>query len=687
MRIPSASVMLAMGLLVTPSLGHSRQSPYGGVDHTKKIDAYAGPETCMDCHKLSKMGSNLAEDVFNSAHFQLRAQADFVDMPGGGSHGMLDRACGLPGTSAMANNYAGTTSTPGGYLLEDGCGKCHVAYRPPHKYASAEMAIPEIDCLICHAAVYGAEWDDPDNIAQYGDNPEPHAREVFVLDGANSWSQDRSLKTAESVGNLPQAESCLRCHEHGFSGYKRAAPFHASTDVHAAANVDCRDCHTMERHKIARGNYVSDGVANDMPEVGVDCALSCHGGSPHSALNAEVLNRHITNVACESCHIPEMAGEGNIARRAWAPFTMDPTKPPSDAWDPTPAMTDAEYPGFWDANTTYHPEGSTPTIRWFDGTASMLAQPFGDHADRRSAGGNSRLFAFKPFVNGMLFDAAWFPGPASDPDFDLIGDTWPYSMKWFYEQNWDAFYAFGFVDYATAAAYWGDRPDMAVMLNYFPMMLQFDRIVYLSEAGEVLGTPVPGPQSAATYPGIARAVNMGMGRMGIDMGYFPPDSDPEMMGQFLWSGAFFGMWVPMNMDPISSFYGEIVSFITMSHSIKGGADMGDPCYSCHFTVDEYAGNAVPGSKRLDFAMLGYTDGDGNGLVDPRYENVQQEIVCSDGVDNDGDGSVDCADSDCSGIQPCGRERKGPTCSDGYDNDGDGLTDCDDPDCSKDPTCR
>ncbi len=61
--------------------------------------------------------------------------------------------------------------------------------------------------------------------------------------------------------------------------------------------------------------------------------------------------------------------------------------------------------------------------------------------------------------------------------------------------------------------------------------------------------------------------------------------------------------------------------------------------------------------------------------------------CQDGLDNDDDGLLDCADPDCFGIAPCPEERLNPlaekgffNCQDGIDNDGDGLVDCYDPDC-------
>ena len=62
-------------------------------------------------------------------------------------------------------------------------------------------------------------------------------------------------------------------------------------------------------------------------------------------------------------------------------------------------------------------------------------------------------------------------------------------------------------------------------------------------------------------------------------------------------------------------------------------------------------------------------------------------VCSGGVDDDCDGAIDCADSDCSSAPECqssctptaGNE-KGPRCSNGLDDDCDGLIDGADPDC-------
>jgi hypothetical protein len=65
-------------------------------------------------------------------------------------------------------------------------------------------------------------------------------------------------------------------------------------------------------------------------------------------------------------------------------------------------------------------------------------------------------------------------------------------------------------------------------------------------------------------------------------------------------------------------------------------------------------------------------------------------ICDDGLDNDGDHYVDCADPGCAAFGPCRSCAKGAApspefgtgaCTDGIDNDCDGALDCADEDCS------
>jgi len=67
-----------------------------------------------------------------------------------------------------------------------------------------------------------------------------------------------------------------------------------------------------------------------------------------------------------------------------------------------------------------------------------------------------------------------------------------------------------------------------------------------------------------------------------------------------------------------------------------------------------------------------------------------EAICSDGADNDTDGTSDCADSDCNGRLCSARgvcvggicvEPMETNCANGADDDGDALSDCNDSDCT------
>ena len=68
------------------------------------------------------------------------------------------------------------------------------------------------------------------------------------------------------------------------------------------------------------------------------------------------------------------------------------------------------------------------------------------------------------------------------------------------------------------------------------------------------------------------------------------------------------------------------------------------------------------------------------------DEVDTELTCDDGLDNDCDGDFDCFDSDCVDDVACGCIPEPETCDNGTDDDCDGLIDCDDPDCDLDDAC-
>lgn len=103
-----------------------------------------------------------------------------------------------------------------------------------------------------------------------------------------------------------------------------------------------------------------------------------------------------------------------------------------------------------------------------------------------------------------------------------------------------------------------------------------------------------------------------------------------------------------------------------------------PCADYAVTIDNTTG-VVSG-----WAWNADPTGAGLGWFDFSWASVITiETNCSDGLDNDTDGLIDCADPDCVG-QPgpgggiCGEESGLVNCTDTVDNDGDGLVDCADP---------
>ena len=73
------------------------------------------------------------------------------------------------------------------------------------------------------------------------------------------------------------------------------------------------------------------------------------------------------------------------------------------------------------------------------------------------------------------------------------------------------------------------------------------------------------------------------------------------------------------------------------------------------------------------------------------ENLTPETtatLCSDGVDNDGNGLKDCDEDSCKDFDNCkGGETKTEICDNTLDDDGDDKIDCDDEDCASAPNCK
>ena len=98
-----------------------------------------------------------------------------------------------------------------------------------------------------------------------------------------------------------------------------------------------------------------------------------------------------------------------------------------------------------------------------------------------------------------------------------------------------------------------------------------------------------------------------------------------------------------------------------------------------------SGKTTPGAENCANRI----DDDGDGVVDCLDSDCRENAlcqgnaeICGDGLDNDFDGKVDCLDTDCQAQPACSE-----ICGNGIDDNADMLKDCDDPLCrGKDPAC-
>jgi len=320
------------------------------------IRSYEGPKTCEECHKtiMVEIGDgieeevNLRENLQSTTHFTFAPKIGFSTFGFNGELvenfplGKMDRACGVTGTFTWTG-WAALIPTTHGDTISEGCGQCHIvgqygpisgAMMPGYKPTDAEWRAT--DCLICHAAEYDMNF-----------------RQVVVdPNGKTRWEHDRRFISAMSVGN-PTGENCLRCHQHNLGG---------DWDVHAAAGLECLNCHISKGHKIARGKMGVDLVANDLPDVEVSCT-KCHGNDPHESGDyADIYNDHVDKIACETCHIHKLYPD-NLIFRDWA----------------TPVFNE-EHGIYGPANAPFSGEPEKAILyRWFNGYGTFMANALGDN--------------------------------------------------------------------------------------------------------------------------------------------------------------------------------------------------------------------------------------------------------------------------------------------------------------------
>jgi Cytochrome c bacterial/Cytochrome c554 and c-prime len=344
-----------------------------------KAGGYDGAQTCLMCHPKA------LDEVVHTVHWNLATPVRNVQgLPDGSWWGMVNRECALAGSTSPANWVAATNGKAS--VQAAGCGLCHVGALPappvPGKPAT-DAQTNTVDCLVCHAKDY--DWQK---------------RATLVTDATGvHWGQDTSLAAALSITKTPTTQACLRCHGHALSeDYKRGTPFTAENDVHAKAGVTCVQCHVTQNHLVAKGLNESDMIANDLPDVAVTCS-KCHGETPHTGANADRLNQHVAKLACQTCHIPEVAG---IVYDNWGkPVKDDINGPVSELskYDNIPSIAGLYVPT--DSLMKGHPTYIWRVANTADAKNAQSWMAFAT-TDINTPG--AKIFPARPLTQVMLFD-------------------------------------------------------------------------------------------------------------------------------------------------------------------------------------------------------------------------------------------------------------------------------------------
>lgn len=278
----SPVIVLVLAVLVFPIIfflprgSEKLDDPWAGVperipstDHSALMkgpfpDGPSVTRACLECHP------DAANDVMQTAHWKW--EGDPVLIPGHTTPIAI-------GKKILINNFCiGIQSN------WSGCTSCHPGYGWVDESFSFDD--PEtVDCLACH--------ERSGNYAK--------------TDGGYPAEDVDLLAVAKSVGRSSR-ENCGSCHFRGGGG---GAVKHGDldpslinprerVDVHMGRHgMTCIDCHKTTKHLIT-GRSISVSVDR---AHGISCT-DCHSSAPHAD---ERINGHTGAVACQTCHIPEVA--------------------------------------------------------------------------------------------------------------------------------------------------------------------------------------------------------------------------------------------------------------------------------------------------------------------------------------------------------------------------------------------
>ncbi len=241
------------------------------VDHKSLFDGLGelttGPQVtaaCLTCHE------DAGEQMLHTAHWKWESEPVEVE----GREGLF-----TTGKKKSINNFC--IGIQGNWAS---CTACHAGYG----WDDADFDFEDeskVDCLVCH-----------DNSGTYR-----KGKAGLPLEGVDLMSAAKSVA-------VPTRENCGGCHFRGGGGN---AVKHGDLDeslyyptegidVHMGRyDFQCVDCHRTEDHVIG-GRSTTVSLDN---ENQIACS-DCHNQKLHSD---DRINAHTDTVACQTCHVPEIA--------------------------------------------------------------------------------------------------------------------------------------------------------------------------------------------------------------------------------------------------------------------------------------------------------------------------------------------------------------------------------------------
>ncbi|WP_298445244.1 tetrathionate reductase family octaheme c-type cytochrome [uncultured Ferrimonas sp.] len=322
-------------------------------------------QTCLMCHDQQ------GEDFLHSAHWTWSSSQT------------VNGKTVQRGKKDVINNYC----ISAGAGNQASCSRCHAGYGwTDNQFDFADS--DHIDCLVCH--------DTTGTYVKAGDN------------GGQPLAKVNLERVAQQVG-MPNRDNCGACHffggggdgvKHGDLDSSMSYPDKA-TDVHMDVDgndMNCQQCHRTEQHQI--GGH-SLGVS-PMGSNHISCT-DCHDSAPHQK---KQLNQHLASVACQTCHIPQVAkNEPTKMSWDWSTAGQDRTDVSKQFGKKTFLKKKGDFE--WGKNIT-------PEYAWYNGqagayqigdkidasTVTKLTYPLGDISDK-----HAKIYPFKVHRGKQIYDS------------------------------------------------------------------------------------------------------------------------------------------------------------------------------------------------------------------------------------------------------------------------------------------